>query len=355
MNSNKAILLAGVAAMSLLAVTATRAGDNADGSDGTKKHHKENAVTKPTQNSQENYKYDRMAWDHSVPAWSYADLKANRPPSLCLPSDTVVIGQAAGFTAVANQDDDDSSSDDQTPDSPDQEAPAAPGNPPADHLGGGAGSQRDGQDNKAPKARKKSDAQDGGQESDTKTQGQFLEVKVNPNHFLWGLFGMKRDEAQKYLSDHADQQVCEGISSPATLPTDSSIYVKPDNAQRWGWEYGALVVPFKMQLGGKHSFTGSASVGAYLGYSFPLWDTGLSVSPVAFAGASNISVPINNGKRDTSQTMAGLSYGLGLITRVKDGFQVGLVFGKDHVDSAQRYQYNDKTWISFEIGYSFAQ
>ena len=45
---------------------------------------------------------------------------------------------------------------------------------------------------------------------------------------------------------------------------------------------------------------------------------------------------------------------MGLLFDVKDDFHIGLVLGFDHVSSAQKYQYNDKPWVSFEIGYSFA-
>jgi hypothetical protein len=127
------------------------------------------------------------------------------------------------------------------------------------------------------------------------------------------------------------------------------------DAYRVGWDYGALVVPFKMQLSDGKPFTGSASVGGYLGYRFPLFDTGLVFSPVAFAGASNILTSATTGGKTTSQTVAGISYGFGLITDVKDGFQAGVIYGYDHVNSAQPYLYNNKPWISFEIGYSFAK
>jgi hypothetical protein len=70
--------------------------------------------------------------------------------------------------------------------------------------------------------------------------------------------------------------------------------------------------------------------------------------------APNISVPAAGGKSST-QTLADPRYGFGPMTRVKDGFQVGLIVGRDHVDSSQPCQYNDKPWLSFEIGHSFAQ
>ena len=77
------------------------------------------------------------------------------------------------------------------------------------------------------------------------------------------------------------------------------------------------------------------------------------ISPVGFAGASNISVP-SASDPSQSQTVAGFSYGGGFITSIKDDVQLGVVVGFDHVD-APNYAYKDKPWLSLEIGYSFAK
>lgn len=126
-------------------------------------------------------------------------------------------------------------------------------------------------------------------------------------------------------------------------------------AYRGGFDYGALAVPFKVQMSGGRSFSGAAAIGAYLGYRMPWMNTGVEVRPIIFAGVSNITTSAANGTGGTtSQTVAGLSYGTGFITTIKDSFQIGLVVGFDHVDSAQPYAYNDTPWLSVEIGYSFA-
>jgi len=292
-------------------------------------------------NSDANYLDDRLMWDHSIPAWSHDEIMKGGGPGYCLPRNTVAIGQSSSLTTVTRT------------------------------ATSSSGSRSD--DTSPPTSDKK-----------------YLPVIVDPNKFLWGLFGgMSRAGAQDEL-DHAKNgeekadgrkkanggqkvnseekvddgyvkvgdgsplQLCEGVSAPNHLVEGQQLYVDPTDALRWGWQYGALVVPFKMQLGGKHAFSGSASVGAFLGYKVPLWDWGIALSPVAFAGASNISVPTSDGGKNSSQTMAGLSYGAGVVGEIKDGFQIGIIFGKDHVDS-DNYLYNDKTWISFEIGYSFAQ
>jgi hypothetical protein len=128
---------------------------------------------------------------------------------------------------------------------------------------------------------------------------------------------------------------------------------------RSGLEYGVLVVPFKVQLSGGKAITGSSTVGGYLGYDFPWMNVGVTFRPVIFAGLSPTSVPSSSGTStsasSTSQTLMGLSYGFGVVSVIKQSsFQVGLICGFDHTDSTS-YAYNDKPWLSFEIGYSFAQ
>lgn len=153
-------------------------------------------------------------------------------------------------------------------------------------------------------------------------------------------------------------QMCPDVTNAQTFYDGATAYVSDNdmkNAEfRSGFEYGALIVPFKMQLSGGKAFTGSSSVGGYLGYQNPIGDLGINYSPIAFAGASNISTSETTGSATKSQTVAGISYGGGILFDVKDSFHVGFVLGFDHVSSAQKYQYNDKPWISFEIGYSFA-
>ncbi len=130
---------------------------------------------------------------------------------------------------------------------------------------------------------------------------------VNPNEFFANVFGYDNlADAREKLKNAktADVKLCEGVTPAVPLIDGQQLYVERRVAAL-GWEYGAMVVPFKMQLGGKHAFTGSASVGAYLGYTVPLWDSGLAISPVAFAGASNISVPTDGNKKDNTDTAAG--------------------------------------------------
>jgi hypothetical protein len=161
------------------------------------------------------------------------------------------------------------------------------------------------------------------------------------------------------MSKQPDPSKLKDVEVSAALPPGQMVYIEGDVAgradYRAGFDYGILAVPFKVQMTGKQAFSSSATLGAYIGYRIPVTDLGLEISPVFFAGASNITVPTAPGSANATETAAGFSYGGGFVTRVKDSVQVGLIVGFDHVDSATPYAYNDKPWLSLEIGYSFAQ
>jgi hypothetical protein len=76
----------------------------------------------------------------------------------------------------------------------------------------------------------------------------------------------------------------------------------------------------------------------------------LAVTGAIFAGASNIAVTKDN----STQQLAGFSYGVGLLGVVKGGFQLGAVVGFDSVGNKD-FQYNNDPWIAVELGYSFLQ
>jgi len=125
-------------------------------------------------------------------------------------------------------------------------------------------------------------------------------------------------------------------------------------AYEGGFTWGALVVPYKYQLTGKNEFGGQAAIGTYLGYRVgtPL---GVELTPIAFAGLSQVEVRQNVNGTDTMQNLSSLSAGLGLTATVYESFQVGVVVGIDHVDESANYEYNDKPWIAAQIGFAFGR
>jgi hypothetical protein len=125
---------------------------------------------------------------------------------------------------------------------------------------------------------------------------------------------------------------------------------------RTGSTFGALVVPFKWHLQGNKDISASATIGAYLGYRFETANAiGYTLTPIAFLGASNISVPTTSNGEVKDQNLFGFSFGGGLVGTFKGSFQAGVVLGWDHVSKSAGYQYNGKPWLAFEIGFSFLQ
>jgi len=286
-------------------------------------------ATVTTSNDTNNYDTDRLSWTGAIEAYDAAGGNA----IYCLPANTVVIGTKSSL------------------------------------------------DNDPMKQPAQSGGQNGSGTAGTTVTYQWQQVRLAEDAFPY--FGdiqrepyLKQDSGNWYMdapasgqagagtqnqatvSDQATQQ-CPDVKSPQRLFVGTYFDIRDDNLQkahRSGWEYGALVIPFKLQLSQGKALSGSASLGPYLGFRIPFFDTGVIMSPVVFAGASTIAVPTaSTGGQSSTQNLAGLSYGGGLVFSVKDNFQVGIILGADHVDSSANYTYNNKPWLSFEIGYSFAQ
>ena len=149
---------------------------------------------------------------------------------------------------------------------------------------------------------------------------------------------------------------CDGNSVPA----DVIIRIKEDDLNnsgpnRYGLTYGALVVPYKYHVSGSKSFDGSSSIAPFLGYRADKAFFGFSVKGILFAGASAIRVnrtDQNGQSRD--DTLAGFTYGLGILGTVKKEFQLGIVFGADRVSHGSDYADNGKWWGAVALGFSFA-
>lgn len=146
----------------------------------------------------------------------------------------------------------------------------------------------------------------------------------------------------------------EAAILPGVSYTLSKVEVEKSAFAMRGVTYGALVIPFKYQLKGDKQFEGGASLGGYLGYRFEtLHNIGITATPIAFMGASNISV---KGATDAdSRSLMGFSYGLGLVGTVQRSFQAGVVLGWDRVGRNEGYKYNGKPWLALQFGYAFLQ
>lgn len=147
-------------------------------------------------------------------------------------------------------------------------------------------------------------------------------------------------------SDSCGKPVGEG-TVVALAPDTFSLY-----HGRAGWTYGTLVVPYKYQFRGDRSVTGGATLGGYVGRRFLI--SGLSNQWIVFAGLTKVDVPSEKDGQTTTEQLAGLSYGVGLLTTVKQAFQLGVVVGADRVSKSAEYVNNGKPWISLSIGFDFS-
>jgi len=278
-------------------------------------------------NSDANYLDDHLYWD--VPIHVYATGTSGGvklDTTYCLPAGTRIIGLSPTFTAA-------------TPNT--ATAQAGPEND--------NGKSGDGSSYKKPAA-------------------NYLPVKLDMNGapFLKGQNDLhKGGNISAQVQDTGDSgSMCPESSpsgsstsetTPLTITPSTQFYVAADDldaaAVREGWAYGALVVPFKFELSGKNAILSSATLGGYLGYRFPIDLWGVEFRPVLFGGLSEIPTSQATGGSSSSQTtVAGVSWGAGLITTIKDTFDVGIVVGFDHIDSAEHFDYQDHPWISIELG-----
>jgi hypothetical protein len=68
-------------------------------------------------------------------------------------------------------------------------------------------------------------------------------------------------------------------------------------------------------------------------------------------------IPLQDVNAESVQTKAGLTVAAVVLAQPVDQFQVGIVVGRDHLggSAGRDYKYENRTWISFGVGFSFAQ
>lgn len=124
---------------------------------------------------------------------------------------------------------------------------------------------------------------------------------------------------------------------------------------RYGVTYGTLLIPFKYQIQGDKSFYGGSTLGGYVGYRQDrTFITGMSAQYILFVGGTSVPVVQSVDGRDVEQQLIGVSYGIGLLARVKQNFQIGFVVGADKVSQASNYVNNGKLWVAVSLGFSFS-
>jgi hypothetical protein len=176
---------------------------------------------------------------------------------------------------------------------------------------------------------------------------------------LRGLGPMEKDTLHVRLATFSDDVPdCSGSVPPVNIPKNVAISVHQDNLNfykpnRYGLTYGALVVPYKYHFSGSKNFEGNSTVGPFLGYRFDKNTLGVGIKIVGFLGGAVIKVTetVDNTQKD--KTLAGFSYGIGILGEIKSDFQLGLVFGADRVSNDSGYEDNGKLWGALALGFSF--
>jgi hypothetical protein len=185
-------------------------------------------------------------------------------------------------------------------------------------------------------------------------------VCLPPGTQIWGI-GTSTQSGQEGTLFRTKKDVTSCDTPSVQIPNSSKLLIQskdinPPTPNRSGLTYGILAVPFKFHLSGEKDFTGSATVGPYLGYrADPEGSLGFGIAVVGFLGAANIAVSEPGSGSTSPQNLAGFSYGVGLIGTVKGNFQLGGVLGFDRVSANANYQYNGHPWVAVELGYSFLQ
>lgn len=162
---------------------------------------------------------------------------------------------------------------------------------------------------------------------------------------------LSKSAERRNTCDGSDLKVV-AVGDVVAIASDDLIALPPE---RFGATYGTLLIPFKYQLKGDKSFSGRSSLGGYFGYRAdrtPI--TGLSGQFVVFLGGTALPVVSTvDGKAET-QEIAGLTYGVGILGRVKQNFQLGFVLGADRASKSSSYVNNGKPWVAVSLGFAFS-
>ncbi len=106
---------------------------------------------------------------------------------------------------------------------------------------------------------------------------------------------------------------------------------------------GVLTVPFKLINNG--NLSPGSTIGGFYGYKIKIF------SLIASAGLSTIPTSDINSKQ--VETKFGITGAFGIVVEPIHKFQIGLILGLDHLGS--KWQYEDRGWYSFAVGFVFAQ
>jgi len=113
-----------------------------------------------------------------------------------------------------------------------------------------------------------------------------------------------------------------------------------------GVNTGILVVPFKLRSGDIFS---DSTIGQYISYK---WEV---IELLATAGLSQLS--ISEIGTNEIETKTGITYAFGINFEIDKDWDLALLIGADHLSgtTGDNWQYQNKAWVSFAIGFNFTR
>ncbi|MFC0049823.1 hypothetical protein [Rheinheimera tilapiae] len=137
------------------------------------------------------------------------------------------------------------------------------------------------------------------------------------------------------------------FSKPFKLCKKGVNEVQKSNYKRIGGiSTGLLVIPFKLRSGDIYS---DSTVGPYISYKFERFEI-LGTAGISQIATSEIGT-------EKVESKSGLTYGAGVSFEIAKDWDIAVIVGKDHLsgDIGEKWQYQDKVWVSFAIGFNFTR
>ena len=130
-------------------------------------------------------------------------------------------------------------------------------------------------------------------------------------------------------------------------------------ADRAGWTYGVLALPYKFHFDDK-SFDAGVSIGPYFGRRWGTPGSAYTFALAATIGSVKGEVRDAQDKITSTPDLQAFSFAAGWMYDIAKGadtrpFKIGLFVGADVVgsDSTVKYKHNKKPWLAFQIGFDF--
>lgn len=130
-------------------------------------------------------------------------------------------------------------------------------------------------------------------------------------------------------------------------------------AERLGWTYGVLALPFKYYRK-ERSFGSGVSLGPYVGRRSGAAGSAITFAVAATVGSVKGEVQDANGNITSTPDLLAYSWAAGWMFDISKSpgvkpFKIGLFLGQDRVsrDKVVNYKLNGQTWVAFQIGFDF--